>query len=171
MWSWRAIVLMMPAGDNSWLVYQSSLAILPADTSGASRRNGRSENFAYQFLKYLKGSLTYRKILRHGIFGFSSHPKEGVLRICIALKYPSPRPGLNPRHLGTTPPRVTARKVLTYLLITIIHLLNIFSLTISIISQDASCACVLLTCVSRTADSVKAVWAEFWLFMGSLDTV
>jgi hypothetical protein len=48
-----AIVVMMPAGDNSLLVYQSSLTILPAETSGASRRNGRSENFAYQFLKYL----------------------------------------------------------------------------------------------------------------------
>jgi hypothetical protein len=43
---------------------------------------------------------------------FTSHPKEGVLRICIALKNPSPLPGLNPRPLGpvactltTTPPR------------------------------------------------------------------
>jgi hypothetical protein len=42
---------------------------------------------------------------------FTSHPKEGVLRIFIALKNPSPRPGLNPRSLGpvastlaTTPP-------------------------------------------------------------------
>jgi hypothetical protein len=45
---WRAVVAMMPAGDNSWLVYQSSLAVLPAETSRASRRNGRrNENFAY----------------------------------------------------------------------------------------------------------------------------
>jgi hypothetical protein len=48
---WRTLMLMimmMPAGDNFWLVYQSSLAVLPADTSAASRRNGRwNENFAY----------------------------------------------------------------------------------------------------------------------------
>jgi hypothetical protein len=79
--------------------------------------NGRrSENFAYQYLKYLKGSLTCRKILRHvsvyKISVFTSHPKKGVLRIFIALKNPLPRPGLNPWPLGpvastltTTPPR------------------------------------------------------------------
>jgi hypothetical protein len=44
----RAAVVVMLAGDNSWLVYQSSLAVLPADKSGASRRNGwRNKNFAY----------------------------------------------------------------------------------------------------------------------------
>jgi hypothetical protein len=44
---WRAVVMML-AGENSRLVYQSSLAVLPAETSGASRRNGRrNENFAY----------------------------------------------------------------------------------------------------------------------------
>jgi hypothetical protein len=30
--------------------------------------------------------LTCRKILRHGTSGFTSHPKESVLRIFIALK-------------------------------------------------------------------------------------
>jgi hypothetical protein len=52
------------------------------------------------------------KILRHGTPGFTSHQKEGLLRIFIALRNPSPRPGLNPRPLGpggstltTTPPR------------------------------------------------------------------
>jgi hypothetical protein len=45
---WRAVVMMMPTVDNSWLVYQNSLAVLPAETSGASRRNGgRNEDFAY----------------------------------------------------------------------------------------------------------------------------
>jgi hypothetical protein len=113
MWAWRAMVMMMPAGDNSWLAHQSSLAILPAERAGTSRRNGwRSENFTYQYLKYLKGSLTCHKILRHGTSGFTSHPKEGVLLIFIAFKNPSPRPCLNPRPLGpvastltTTPPR------------------------------------------------------------------
>jgi hypothetical protein len=83
-WAWGAMVMTMPAGDYSWLVHQSFLAVLPAETSGASRRNGRrSENFAYQYLKYLKGSLTRREIL-HGTSGFTSHPKERVLRIFIA---------------------------------------------------------------------------------------
>jgi hypothetical protein len=112
-WEWRAMVMIMPAGDNSSLVHQSSLAVLSAETSGASRRNGRrSENFVYQYLKYLKGYLTCRKILRHGTSGFTSRPKEGVLLVFIALKNPSPRLGLNPRPLNpvastltTTPPR------------------------------------------------------------------
>jgi hypothetical protein len=64
-----------------------------------------------QYLKYLKVSLTCRKILRHGASGFTSYPKEDVLRIFIALKNPSPMAGLNPRLLGpvlstlTTTPR------------------------------------------------------------------
>jgi hypothetical protein len=112
-WTWRAMAMMMPAGDNFWLVHQSSPTVLLAETSGASRRNGRrSENFAYQYLKYLKGSLTCRIILRHMVSGFTSYPKEGVLRIFIAFKSLSPRSGLNPRPLSpvastliTTPPR------------------------------------------------------------------
>jgi hypothetical protein len=59
-----------------------------------------------------QGSLTCRKNLRHGASGFTSHPKGGVLRIVIAIKNPSLRPGLNPRLLGPvastltiTPPR------------------------------------------------------------------
>jgi hypothetical protein len=96
-----AMVMIIPARDNSWLVHQSFLAVLPAEISGARRRNGRrSENFAYQYLKYLKGYLTCRKILRHRTSGFTYHSKEGVLRIFTALKNPSPRPGLNPWSLG-----------------------------------------------------------------------
>jgi hypothetical protein len=94
-------MVMMPAGDTSWLVHQISKAVLPAETTGASRRNGRrSENFAYQYLKYLKGSLTCRNILQRGNSGFTSHPKKGELWIFIALKKPSPLPALNPRPLG-----------------------------------------------------------------------
>jgi hypothetical protein len=71
-----------------------------------------SENFVYQYTKYFKGSFTCRKTLRHETSGFTSHPKEGVLRIFISLRNPSPQPGLNPQPLGivantltTTPPR------------------------------------------------------------------
>jgi hypothetical protein len=92
--------MIMPAVDNSSLVHKSSLAVLPAETSGASRKNGRrNENFAYQYLRYLKGSLTCRKILRHGTYGFTSHPKEGVLRIFIAIKNPLPWWGFEPAIL------------------------------------------------------------------------
>jgi hypothetical protein len=79
---------------------------------GASRRNGRSGNLAYWYLRYVNRSLICRKILQHGAYGFTSHPKEGMLWIFVALKNPSPQPGLNPRPLGpvestltTTPPR------------------------------------------------------------------
>jgi hypothetical protein len=65
-----------------------------------------------QYLWYVNGSFTCSKILRHGTSGFTSHLKERVLRIFIAFKNPSSRPGLNPRPLGpvpsaltTTPPR------------------------------------------------------------------
>jgi hypothetical protein len=67
----------------------------------ASKRNGQmSENFAYQYLRYLKGSLTYLEILRHGTSVFTSHLKEGVLWIFIALKNPLPQPGFNLQPLG-----------------------------------------------------------------------
>jgi hypothetical protein len=103
------MMMMMGAVDNSELVCQSSLAVLPAETSEASRRNGqRSENFAYQYLKYLKSSLTCRKLLRHVTSGFTSHPKQDVLRIFIALKNPSPRPWLNTRPLGPVASTLTA---------------------------------------------------------------
>jgi hypothetical protein len=72
-WAWRAMVMMILAVDNSLLVHQSSLAVLPAETSGASRRNRRrSDNFACHYLKYLKGSLTCHKILWHGTSSFIS---------------------------------------------------------------------------------------------------
>jgi hypothetical protein len=50
MCAWKAMV-MMPAGDISWLVRQDSLAVLPADSSGADRSSGwRSENFAFSVI-------------------------------------------------------------------------------------------------------------------------
>jgi hypothetical protein len=52
-------------------------------------------------LSYLKGYLTWRKILRHGADGFTSLPKQVWLRIFIALKNPSPSTGFDPANLGT----------------------------------------------------------------------
>jgi hypothetical protein len=98
--------------DNYWLVRQSSLAVQPVQTSGASRKNGwRSENFACQYLEYLKGSSTCRKIIRHRTSGFTAHPKEGVLRTFIILKNPSHRQGLNPRPLGQVASTLTTTPV------------------------------------------------------------
>jgi hypothetical protein len=114
MWAWKAMVK-MSAGYNSWLVHQSSLEINHQRQKAKSRNGQRSENFAYEYLRYVNGYLTCRKILRHGASGFTSHPKEGVLRIFIALKNPPSWPGLSPRPfdrvastLTTTPPRVTS---------------------------------------------------------------
>jgi hypothetical protein len=65
-----------------------------------------------QYQRYLKGFLTCRKILRHETSGFTSHPKEGVLRIFIALKKLIASAGFEPTTLRssastliTTPPR------------------------------------------------------------------
>jgi hypothetical protein len=106
----RAVVVMMLAGDNSWLVYQSSLAILPAEPSGASRRNGRRMRILHiQYIWYINRYFTCHKILRYGTSSFTSHLKEGVLRNFIVLKN---RLGLNLQPFGpvastqtTMPPR------------------------------------------------------------------
>jgi hypothetical protein len=65
-------------------------------------------------LSYCRDLLTCRKVLRHGTAGFTSPPKEVVLRVCTALKTHCPRPGLNLRTVGplaititTRPPRAT----------------------------------------------------------------
>jgi hypothetical protein len=59
-----------------------------------------NENLVHPSPWDFRSSLKCRKILRHGNFGFTSHPKEGVLRNCIAIKNPSPCPGSNPKPLG-----------------------------------------------------------------------
>jgi hypothetical protein len=53
------------------------------------------------FIHTSKGSLTCLIILRHGADGFTSAAKEGVLRIFIALKNPSPSAGFDPANLGS----------------------------------------------------------------------
>jgi hypothetical protein len=76
---------MMSAGktpdSSTWGLWQS----YQQRHLGASRRNERrSENFAYQYLRYVNGSSTCHKILRHGASGFTFHLKEGVPLKCIA---------------------------------------------------------------------------------------
>jgi hypothetical protein len=82
------------------------------DISRASRRMGEgNENLVYPSPWDFKRYFTCRKILRRGTSGFTSHLKEDVLRIFIALKKASPWPGSNLRPFGpvackltTTPP-------------------------------------------------------------------
>jgi hypothetical protein len=89
------------------------------DISRASRRMDEgNENLIYPSSWDFKRSLTCRKILLRNS-GFTSHPKEGVLRIFIALKNPSPCPDSNLLPLGpvastltTTSPRLPAGFIL-----------------------------------------------------------
>jgi hypothetical protein len=90
------VMMMMPARETPdsstrtlWQSYQQRHV-------GQVGEMDEGVNFAYQYLKYLKGSLTCREILRHGTSGFTSHPKEVAMQIFIALKNPSHRPCLNP---------------------------------------------------------------------------
>jgi hypothetical protein len=62
-------------------------------------------NFAYKYIFDTAETFNMPKILRHGDDGFTSPPKEGVLRISIALKTPSSsagfelaNPGYNSKH-------------------------------------------------------------------------
>jgi hypothetical protein len=58
-------------------------------------------NLAFYFCSYLQVLFTCPKILRHGASGFTFPPKEGVFRIFIAFKNPSPRPGFDTRIFRT----------------------------------------------------------------------
>jgi hypothetical protein len=50
-------------------------------------------------IKGAKGSLMSNKILQCGADGFTSPPKECILQIFIALKYPSPLAGFEPMQV------------------------------------------------------------------------
>ena len=57
-------------------------------------------------LKMSDFHVTFRDLLhavnlRHGTNGFTSLPKEGVLRIFFALKNPTASAGFEPANLGT----------------------------------------------------------------------
>ena len=56
-----------------------------------------SGNFAYMASIYVIRDLLHTANLRHGTDGFTSPPKEGVLRIFSPLKFRRLRPSLNPR--------------------------------------------------------------------------
>jgi hypothetical protein len=72
----------------------------PPYTSSSEAGETRVRNMAAEFCR--RASFHARKVLlhavnlRHGTDGFTSPPKEVVLRIFITLKIHRPRPGLNP---------------------------------------------------------------------------
>jgi hypothetical protein len=89
--------------ENSWFVHQSYLAVLP------SHLIAKQEELAEGNCKFVLRSIfvyasrwfsTGYKILRYGADGFTSPPKESVLRNSIAYKNPPLWPGLNRRTLG-----------------------------------------------------------------------
>ena len=61
-------------------------------------------DFHIAFRKFL-----YAVNLRHGTDGFTSSPKEGVLRIFFALKNPTALAGFEPANLGTKGQHATSR--------------------------------------------------------------
>jgi len=66
--------------------------------------------------------------LRHGTDGYTSSPKEGVLRIFSPLKIRRLRPGLNPRtwvpKASTLPLDQRSRYIYTYIYIYMLRLIN-----------------------------------------------
>jgi hypothetical protein len=114
--------------DLIWFLTFPDSWQITAGTPSSKSREKLGEFFPLILLvKYFshtpQGSLTCRKILRHGADGFTPPPKEVVLRISIALeKIHLPGPGLIPRTLGpmtstiaTRPPRTTTLPSIQYL--------------------------------------------------------
>jgi hypothetical protein len=102
---------MISTGENFWLVYQSSLVILLAESSSRKSRETWGRKWwilpSKYLCSYIEVIFTWYKMLQCGVSGFTSLPKEGVLRISIAPKSPSPRQCKNPRTLGPMARTVT----------------------------------------------------------------
>jgi hypothetical protein len=70
---------MMMSTEENWFVHQSFLAILPAESSGSKQEvwAKRMRNWSCEvYLLICKWYFTICKILRHGVFSFTSPPKE-----------------------------------------------------------------------------------------------
>jgi hypothetical protein len=98
MWAWIDMVMMMPAGgktpDSSITALLKSYQQRHLDRVGGMEEGVRISRI--QYLWYVNGSITSRKILRHETSGVTSHPKKGVLRIFIASA------GFEPATLGSS---------------------------------------------------------------------
>jgi len=60
-----------------------------------------SDKFRLEFDFHVILDLLHAANLRHGTDGFTSPPKEGVLRIFFGLKNPTASAGFEPANLGT----------------------------------------------------------------------
>ena len=68
-----------------------------------------SGNFAEMRTSTPFSDLLHAANLRHGTYGFTSPPKEGVLRNFFALKNPTASAGFEPTNLGTKGQHATLR--------------------------------------------------------------
>jgi hypothetical protein len=68
-----------------------------------------SGNFAEMTTSTPFRDLLHAANLRHGTDGFSSPPKEGVLRIFFAFKNPTASTGFEPTNLGAKGQHATPR--------------------------------------------------------------
>jgi hypothetical protein len=97
-WAWRTMVERYRRGI-SWSIHYTSLKILPAESSSKAGGTGEG-NYEFCLTKYRfytsKGSSTCCKILLSVADGCTSHLKEGVQRIFVALKNRSPSAGFEP---------------------------------------------------------------------------
>jgi hypothetical protein len=75
----------------------------PQSYSGKAGGTGKGTNFALLSISFIfrRDLLTLRKFLRHGADGFTFPPKEGVLRVFIALKNSSLSAKFEPAILGS----------------------------------------------------------------------
>jgi hypothetical protein len=94
------------SSDHSRFIHQSSLLWLQQrhliSKRGETWRKIVTEFCLSVSLSYLKGSLAFRKILRHEADDFASPPKEVVLQIFIVLKSPSLLAGFEPGNFGSS---------------------------------------------------------------------
>jgi hypothetical protein len=86
----KILLFVLLASAYSWFVHQSSLAIIPGESSTSEAGGTGEGNYECYLTKYLFHTsnaffLTFRKIFRHGADGLTSPPKESVVRIFIAL--------------------------------------------------------------------------------------
>jgi hypothetical protein len=82
----------------------------PLATEGGTRGREMFRQISSRIrLPYNSKDLLHAANLRHGIDGFTSPPKEGVLRIFFALKNPTASVGFEPANLSTKSQHATSR--------------------------------------------------------------
>jgi hypothetical protein len=92
--AWRSMVVMMSAGENFWLVHQSSLSVLLAESYG-----GKWSNWRKKWELYLASiSFTLASGFLHAVKSYDMGPPAllpTLRKVCCGLLSP-----LNIHHLG-----------------------------------------------------------------------